>query len=259
MKIVRTLLLAIVSVIILAWFGFFFYFHDFSVPTVSTDKYKKILIVFPHPDDELLSAGGLMKINKNATLLILTKGERGNPDAHLDPNLKVIRTKEERASSRILGVKKLIQKDYGDNTLQNKKDEIKKEIETTIKNEKPNLIITFDESGFTGHPDHIVVSEATTELIKTEFKDIPLWYATASKRVYNFIGVPENLVTDKNFYKRRTYPTLKVFVGGTIFNKVISTIAQKSQYSFFEGGFPIPIPSAFFDSMAVYEYFYRAN
>lgn len=253
------ILLFVFLAIVVFWVGCFIYFHDFSVPTLSINSYKKILVVFAHPDDELLGVGGSMLMNKRTTLLILTKGERGTPDAHLDNNLKNIRTSEELLSSRILGVQKLIQKDFGDNALQNKKDEIKKEITGVIKSEQPDLIVTFDESGFTGHPDHIAVSEVVTELVKTQFKSTQLWYASVPKKIYNFIVPPKSLISDTNYHKKRSYPSHKIFVGGTIFNKLLATLAHKSQYKLWEEGFPIPVPSAFFDSMTIFEYFYKAN
>jgi LmbE family N-acetylglucosaminyl deacetylase len=76
----------------------YFSINDFSVPTIEFPKnYKKILIVFPHADDEVLTTSGIMKKyskTKNITWMIMTKGERGTPDASIDENLKEIRVKE---------------------------------------------------------------------------------------------------------------------------------------------------------------------
>lgn len=256
---IEIIFLILLMILISAWIFFFFLINDFSVPTVSLKKFKKILVVFPHPDDELLSVGGVMSIHKRATLLILTKGERGTPDAHLDMNLKAIRTQEEKISSKILNVQTLIQKDYGDGELKNKREAITKEIRKIIIKESPDLIITYDLSGFYGHPDHMVVSEITTNLVKDEFKNIELWYTTISKRVYSLMSLPEHMAKDSNFKSKRTYPTHKVFIGLHVFQKIRATLAQKSQYSWIQGGLPVPIPSVFFHTMTIFEHFHKAD
>ncbi len=252
-KIVQIILI----VIGLFWIFGFLFLNDFSVPTESIKKFKKILLIYPHPDDEVLTAGGVMAENKNATLLILTKGERGTSDAHLDLSLKQVRTNEEQKSSKILGVKKLIQMDLGDGQLGKQREIITKTIREVVKEEKPDLIITYDLSGFYGHPDHMVVSEVITELVKKEFQNTELWYPTVPKRVYGLLKIPEEMAKDKNFKNKRTYPTLKVFVGLNVIKKIQAVAAHKSQSLPFQPGLPIPIPTWFFHSMTVFEYFYK--
>ncbi len=251
--------LLILSLIFLVWVVCSFYFNDFHVSIKSVEGYKNILVIFPHPDDEIFSAGGVMALNKRATLLILTKGERGTEDAHLDPKLKEIRSQEEIKSAGILRVKKLIHKDYGDLGLDQKKEEIRQEISQVINAEKPDLIITFDPSGFDGHPDHIAVSQVVTDLIKRDFKNVPLWYTTIPKRTYDFLNPSVNLAKDKSFSKKRTFPTHKVFVGWNVIRKMTASRAQHSQYKPFMEGLPIPIPVGFVQSLTLFEYFYKVN
>ena len=50
-----------VLIIILVWFATFLYLSDFSVPTTDISKFQSILVVFPHADDEALTASGLMR------------------------------------------------------------------------------------------------------------------------------------------------------------------------------------------------------
>lgn len=253
------LILLLFSLTVLFWMLSFLLINDFSLPTKSIKQYKKILAIFPHPDDEVLTTGGVMAVNGNTTLLILTKGEKGTPYAYKDLLLKNVRTSEAQESARILKVQNLIQKDFGDGELQNKKDEIKKEITYIIDKEKPDLIITYDLSGFYGHPDHIAVSQIVTNLKEEQFNKIELWYTTVPKRVYKLLKLPEEMAHDKNFKNNRSYPSHKIWVGINVFRKIRAMIAHKSQYQLFQAGFPIPIPSAFFQSMTLYEYFYKVS
>ncbi len=257
--IIVTTIVVLVGFVALCWMCIFLFINDFSVPTEDRNKKKKILVVYPHPDDEILTAGGVMAGNRNTTLLILTKGERGTFDAHRDTRLKSLRTNEEKVSSKILSVKKLIQKDYGDGELIDRKKEIAEEIITVIDNEKPDLIITYDLSGFYGHPDHMIVSETVTGLVKNKYKKIELWYTTVPKRIYQLLKVPEHMAEDRNFKKKRTLPTLKIFVGLHVINKILANRSHKSQYKPFQEGLPFPIPVVFFQSMTLFEYFYKAN
>src|SRR5258708_6270529 len=91
--------------LLLLWLLGFFYANDFSVPTRSLTelakppkKFNKILVIFPHADDEALTAGGtlsqLSRQGKKVTWIVLTQGEKGNEGAHYDEKLKSIRTKE---------------------------------------------------------------------------------------------------------------------------------------------------------------------
>lgn len=258
MPLIRIVISAL-SIVGLFWILSFLFLNDLTLPTKQIQKYKKVLVVYPHPDDELLTVGGLMAENKNTMLLILTKGEKGTPDAHIDLNLKAIRTKEEQESSKILGVKKLIQMDLGDGLLSQKKEQITNIVRDTIKSERPDLVITYDLSGLYGHPDHMVVSEVVTTLVKTEFKNIELWYPTVPKRVFLLLKVPEQMAKDKNFKSKRTYPSLKVFIGLNVIKKIQAVMSHKSQYIPFQPGLPIPIPTWFFHSMTIYEYFNKAN
>lgn len=77
------LIITVFLIVILFWLTIFFLANDVSVPLASISKYKNILVIFPHPDDEVLTAGGLMRTlsnsGKKVNLIILSKGERGRP------------------------------------------------------------------------------------------------------------------------------------------------------------------------------------
>lgn len=151
LKIILIAFIVIILLIVLVWLLFFFILSDFSIPNVNINKFKSILIVFPHADDETLTASGLMRMaslqGKHVTWVILTKGERGNPSDTYDPKLKPIRTKEAQEIAKLLNVSNLRQEDFGDGQVKNKKKEIINFLTKVFEKEKPDLVITYDLSG----------------------------------------------------------------------------------------------------------------
>lgn len=249
----------LITIILLFWTFCFLYLNDFSTPTLSIEKYKRILVILPHPDDEVLMAGGLMALNKNATLLILTKGERGTKDGKPSKGMRKLRTEEAKKAAKLLDVQKLIHLDYGDGQLEKKAKEMKNKIAGIMHEEKPDLVVTYDLSGLYGHPDHIVTSRIVTDLVQHEFITTELWYGTYSKRAYDLMSLPNNLAKDKEYLKYRTYPSHKVFIGSNILKKIQAVRAYQSQSESFQNGIPLPIPSAFFHSITMWEYFYKVK
>ncbi len=253
-------LVALLLILFLIWIVGVFYANDFSLPSKNVSEFKNVLVIFPHADDEVLNAGGLIHTlseNKsNVTLVILTKGEKGNADAHYDEKLKEIRTNEAQEASKVLGVTKLIQEDFGDGELIHKKSHIETYMRKTITAVRPDLIVTYDLAGLYGHPDHIVASEVITKLHQENH--IPLWYVSLPKKVLNLIQLPEHMANDPRFKNRRVFPVFKVFVGNSIFVKIKAVAAYKSQKESFSGFLPVKqIPGTFFYSMQLYEYFFE--
>lgn len=264
------IILTILAFIVLAkliWFLIFFKINDFSVPSSSignlAKRFKKVLVVFPHADDEGLSAGGLMaNLSKNGVEVawaIMTKGERGNPTASYDESLKAIRVKEAQKAAIPYGVKKLIQREYPDNGVDEHKIEMTTDIKKIIEDLKPELIITYDLSGLYGHPDHITVAEVVTDLVKSTFSNIELWYVSFPRKVIERIPLPVHMAKDKNFKDKREDPTTKVWVGfGSLINKIKAVEAYQSQRQSFSGGPMLKIiPSWFFTTFMLFEYFHQ--
>ena len=141
------------------------------------EKYrgKKLLAVFPHPDDESFVAGGLFQIlpeySIHSYMVCLTGSERGiNDGNHKD--LKSFRTEELKKAVKILGINEYVCKNYDEAKLKQNKKWIA-EISNLIGTFKPHLILTFDTSGITGHPDHLIVNSAIKKLVK-DSKNIKL-------------------------------------------------------------------------------------
>lgn len=158
---------------------------------------KRVLCVFAHPDDETFGPGGtLIKWSKEGAtihLLCATKGEAGMK-SH---NSK--RDKELLESAKLLGIKKVEFLGYIDGTLcNNMLQKLEEKIAEKIRSFKPDILLTFNFNGVSGHIDHIMVSSAVSH--QFEKSDIPnkLYYYTALKAWSDlmknyFIFVPSGL------------------------------------------------------------------
>lgn len=246
---------------LLVWCLIFYFYSDFTVPTKKLFPYKKVSIVFPHPDDECLTVSGLVhslkKSGTETTLILLTLGERGTPTADFKEGLKAVRRKEAQTSAQILGIDHLVLKDFGDGKLTEKKQVVKRFLNTHWTAEQPDLIVTYDLTGVYGHPDHIVCSEVVTELVTEKFKKTELWYHALPAKVFSKISLPEHMAKDPQFKEKRVYPSFKLSTLGSTFSRIRSMYAHQSQRHSFESSMPIKsIPLWFYLSAMQFEYFH---
>ncbi len=259
--------LTLILLALLAWNKGRLIANDYSIPTLSKKSiytFKKLLIVYPHADDEVLTCGGLTQIlsmkNIHSTLLILTMGEKGTQDAHLYSALKSIRTKEAREVAKLIKVRKVIQEDIGDGQVKKNKEIAMRIIKRTIERENPDLVITYDLAGMYGHEDHITTSEITTDLIHTHFPSITLWYVTQPKTLIDCLKLPEHMAKDKEYFKKRAVPTHKVYIGRKILNKIRGVYAYKSQFGSFKRSRPVKFLPVWLQlSVSQYEYYMTAH
>lgn len=258
-----TILISIFVLIILIWFIGFLIANDLKVPTKSISKFKNILIIYPHPDDESLTVSGLSKIAQKisipTTLLVLTKGGAGETQIKLSESLKDTRTKEMKNSAKIIGINNLIQKDLPDGRLNKNKKEVLRIVSEQITKTKPDLVITYDLSGLYGHEDHMILSEIVTNLINKKYKNIKLWYSGSPKKVLNMIDLPVHMAKDKIFLKKRMTPNLKIFTGFNFIYSYLSVKAHKSQYKPYVSKDLWFIPLWFVYSTQLFEYFYEVK
>lgn len=135
-------------------------------------KGKRILLIFPHPDDGAYISGGLLqyaqKYSIKTKLLCLTKGGRGilPKDNKKAKELKTTREFELKRSCKILGVDEITLWDYEDQNLLATKHYWLPKLKKIVLDYNPSVIITFDLSGITGHPDHLIVSNEVIKYVK---------------------------------------------------------------------------------------------
>jgi N-acetylglucosamine malate deacetylase 2 len=139
--------------------------------------YMKFLFVFAHPDDETFSSGGtitmLTKNNHKVILVTATKGEAGepgNPPITTRGKVGEVREQELRRAAKIMGVSTIHFLGFIDGKLRyTRNTKLEKKIFSILKKEKPDVVITFDKSGGSNHPDHKAISRSTTKVF-TEYK-----------------------------------------------------------------------------------------
>lgn len=143
-----------------------------SLEKIGINSKSKILVIYPHPDDEAyFSAGFISKACKTGCelrLIVLTKGEASTLKFGMPPglNLGTVRTLEMRNSAKTLGVKEknLIIAEFSDGKLKQDYKKVTNFIKKSVSDFQPNFILTFEPYGIYGHPDHIITSEIITKI-----------------------------------------------------------------------------------------------
>jgi len=232
---------------------------DMPVPLGSCRAFKNVLAVFPHADDETVNCGGAIHRfsagGARVTVLLLTGGERGNPAGEADTSLKAIRRREAERVAEILGVSRMIQQDFGDGMLSNRPDEVKAYLTQTIRQIRPDLILTYDPAGLDGHPDHVACAEILIELRRTQFPTTALWCAALPRRVVKLLKLSRQLRTQASVDQRRASPTFRIFIGTGVIPKIRAWYAYESQRGFIGKGFGRLVPIWFAVSAMQFEYF----
>jgi LmbE family N-acetylglucosaminyl deacetylase len=104
------------------------------------------------------------------SLVAATRGERGwrgQCEEHPgETALGIMRERELRVESGILGVSHLAFLDYLDGDLDQAEDtEVVAKIVTLLRIVRPHVVITFGPDGLYGHPDHIAISQFTSAAV----------------------------------------------------------------------------------------------
>jgi len=149
------------------------------------------LAVYAHPDDEASSSGGLYRLladqGVRTVLVTCTNGECGDaldgakPDAdhHDGDEVAAIRAIELDNAVKILGISRLVRLGYRDSGMkgwpQNDDPEsfwatpvdvAAAKLAETLMEERPQVIMTYNEHGFYGHPDHIQAHRITVKALE---------------------------------------------------------------------------------------------
>ncbi len=136
---------------------------------------KNLVCIFAHPDDESFGPGGtIAKLSKkhNVYILCATKGDAGLQTQKSNiksqkynsklKDLGTVRAEELRKSAKILGVKKVYFLGFKDGTLSNNLyHKLASKIQSHLNKLKPEIVITYEPRGISGHIDHITVSMVT--------------------------------------------------------------------------------------------------
>jgi LmbE family N-acetylglucosaminyl deacetylase len=146
-----------------------------------------ILGLWAHPDDEVFVSGGLMaravQRGDRVVCIHMTRGEAGLcfRQRSAPGVLALIRQRELEASLARLGVEEQRFFDYPDGGLHEvPPDEAIARIGDAIADVQPDVMVTFGPDGFTGHPDHVALSEWVTEALTSWDNRTSLYHAAVS-------------------------------------------------------------------------------
>lgn len=126
-----------------------------AVPPFGEWAGKTILVISPHPDDDIIGAGGglaLLSGRKNRLVVVyLSAGEKGTFDSSLTPDeVRTIRKREAAAAYRTLGFPdaELVWLDYPDGELDFAPQlEIRRKLVSLIRRRRPDVIFALDPGG----------------------------------------------------------------------------------------------------------------
>ena len=160
------------------------------------------MVVFPHPDDESVMVSGLVqraqRLGWKVGILCLTHGERGKVHLRVrKQSLFTIREREFATAMRILQPDLIQMWSYPDGMLR-QNGEWRKRLASEIQNIKPGIVITYDHTGVTGHPDHIALSSEVFDILKRSHHTQLLWPS--------FCGRARNWWLDRRFFDRVEEP-----------------------------------------------------
>ncbi len=127
--------------------------------TSSIPKDKNILVLAPHPDDEVFGCGGAIALHAESrchiTVVLVTSGSKGG-----NPN---IREEESKKASKFLGTYTLEVWNYVDREVSFCVEFVEK-IKTIIR--KKDITLLYAPSPWENHPDHKAVSESAMEALR---------------------------------------------------------------------------------------------
>jgi LmbE family N-acetylglucosaminyl deacetylase len=141
-----------------------------------------LLAIFAHPDDETFGVGGTMAHYAShgvpVTMICATRGEVGEIAAGskaTPETLGQFREQELRDAMGILGVTDVRFLDYRDSGMKGTDDnnnprafmnataaDVVPGLVRAIRERRPDVVVTWDESGGYGHPDHVAIHHHTT-------------------------------------------------------------------------------------------------
>ena len=224
-----------------------------------------IMAVHAHPDDEAIGTGGILarysEEGVRTVLVTCTNGELGDApggikpgdDGHDEDEVVALRRKELEASCAALGVSDLELLGYHDSGMQGwpqndlpnafwhtPVDEAAAHLAERMRMYEPQVVVTYNDYGFYGHPDHIQAHRVTVAALEKWGAPVKLYYtALARSRLRGFRemlreegiagGPPEDIEEDPNFGTPDEFITTVIDCSAVASKKYASLEAHASQ------------------------------
>lgn len=129
----------------------------------------RIFVSYPHPDDESFGPSAVLakyaRQGADITGLFFTRGDQG--DSHIRPRpsaeeLGRLREQDLRDATAVIGFREIEVLGYPDGGLADvPRAELEAHVERHLRQEQPDVVITFGPNGITRHPDHVAIHLAT--------------------------------------------------------------------------------------------------
>lgn len=145
---------------------------------------KKLLVIFPHPDDETVMTSGLIlsavKFGFQVKIVCVTNGTLGQVHIHgRGRSVVQIRREELSRALDILGVTDREFWPYCDGRLSQELS-WQERVLSLISDFIPEMLVTYGPSGVSGHPDHLALGKFIFEVCQKHHKSVQLlWPAFA--------------------------------------------------------------------------------
>jgi LmbE family N-acetylglucosaminyl deacetylase len=161
-----------------------------------------LVCVHAHPDDEAFFGAGASAhyaaLGHRVVLITCTSGQlgydaqgrSGDQEGHDTFQTTATRASELQRSAQILGIARVVTLGYGDSGMmgwpQNKNpnafinanvDAVARTIASILDEEDARVVVTYDENGFYGHPDHIQANVVTRRAIELSSSVERLYYS----------------------------------------------------------------------------------
>jgi LmbE family N-acetylglucosaminyl deacetylase len=144
-----------------------------------------LLAVHAHPDDETLTTGGTLARyaaeGVRTVVVTCTGGELGLPGN---------RAQELRAAADVLGISRLVQLGYLDSGMPGAPEnhrpgafhavetiQAAEKLASVLEQERPQVVVTYDETGGYGHPDHVKAHHVTVAACR-RFSNARLYFVS---------------------------------------------------------------------------------
>ena len=129
---------------------------------------RTLMMVGAHPDDESIIGGTLARYAAQGVRVIVVAATRGEAGTIFDPSVATpdtiaqVREQELRCACEVLGAEPPRILSCADGAVQLCEEAALEPLVRLMRQERPQVVVTFGPDGIYGHPDHVAVSRLTT-------------------------------------------------------------------------------------------------
>jgi N-acetylglucosamine malate deacetylase 2 len=200
----------------------------------------KYLFLLAHPDDEVVASGGTIRrlVNQGdeVRVVMATKGDaggirplksvKGSADSGVFTPEKLVRVRRQELerSCQILGINSFKFLDYEDGEINNNLVWGKLELDLIdeIEKYKPEVVVTFDHSGWYFHLDHVGVSLASLRAVQRSKHKVEAMF-------FSLFRPPGIKIRWQYVYQKKMPVTHEVLIKSVLKEKARAVAAHKSQ------------------------------